>query len=171
MTSNTADYPFFDNVTPEALTGFKRLIQIVWHDSTEKQTENLSILEDALNNEECIGNINILDDLISYLADSEFSITRYEFDWRELKTRFLSKISLFAKQHNLDIELDNIPDTDDVLGTLSYINNQLTEIGFTLIFWNRGLDFYSLLLVRNDDVDEALDISELIGLEFLIPID
>lgn len=57
MTLNTADYPFFDVVTPEELAAFKRLIQIVWHDSLEKQNQNLAIFEDALNDEECVGNI------------------------------------------------------------------------------------------------------------------
>lgn len=171
MTLNTADYPFFDVVTPEELNAFKRLIKIVWHDSLEKQNQNLAIFEDALNDEECVGNINILDDLVSHLADSEFSITRYEFEWDELDYRLLTPLSDFAKKHGLQINFDDIPDDDDVLTTLSAVNDRLNDIGFSLIFWDRGLDFYSLFLVKNNDVTEVLDIGELIDFDFLIPAD
>lgn len=173
MITDTTGYAFYSFVTPEEITGFKRLIQIVWHDSPEKQTQNLAIFEDALNNEDTVSNCNTLDDLLSDLAEDNrgFSISRYEFEWDELDYRFLTPISSFAKKHGLEVNLDSIPNDDDVLETLSAVNDLLNDIGFTLIFWDRGLDFYSLFLVKNDDVSEVLDIGELIGFDFLIPAD
>lgn len=166
-------------ITTEQISALKRLVHLStvttnspYREQTLTRLETI-LNQELLNNFDDVNCLDSLDDFIHHIT-SECNIVRYEFEMWEFQT-FIDNVCHFAQKHGAEIDLTKITATQSqahgLFYTLSYINGVFQTIGFCLVSWNKGFDFYSFLLIKHDATDEILEIGELLGLDFQIPFD
>lgn len=176
MTSPTTDL-HASFITTEQIAALKRLVHLSTVTTNSPYREQTLAHLETILNQELLDNfddancLDSLDDFIHHIT-SDCNIVRYEFEMWEFQ-EFLDKVCDFANKHGTEIELAKINTTQSqgLFYTLCYINEILQTVGFSLVSWDKGSDFYSFLLVKYNDIEEVLEIGELLGLDFQVPFD